>query len=169
MLEHVRKILEGQFEAGLCMLDECIRRCPPEQWDGRIAKYPFWHVAYHTLCFVDVYLSRRDEEWKPQVGEGGMHPLGRTELDEEYPSRSFEQQELLDYLAFCRRKLGDALGTETNESLQGGSGFAHLPISRMELHVYNIRHIQHHTGQLSAFVRKAGVNTRWVKTGWRER
>ena len=26
-------------------------------WDAPIAKYPFWMVAYHTLCYVDCYLS----------------------------------------------------------------------------------------------------------------
>jgi hypothetical protein len=64
MLDYVQKILTGQFEASLGMLNDCIQNYPPRHWDGRIAKYPFWHVAYHTLCFVDLYLSP-DEQVLP--------------------------------------------------------------------------------------------------------
>jgi hypothetical protein len=47
----------------------------------------------------------------------------------------------------------ETLASETRESLERESGFRWLPFSRSELHVYNIRHVQHHTGQLSAYVR----------------
>jgi hypothetical protein len=41
------------------------------------------------------------------------------------------------------------------------------------LHIYNIRHVQHHSGQLSAYLRRigAGINDPkalpWIGTGWR--
>jgi hypothetical protein len=57
MIDYIKKILTGQFEASLCVMKECLQKCPPEHWDGKIAKYAFWHVGYHTLCFVDLYLS----------------------------------------------------------------------------------------------------------------
>jgi uncharacterized damage-inducible protein DinB len=42
------------------------------------------------------------------------------------------------------------------------SGFDWLPTNRMELHLYNIRHIQHHTGQLVERLRQNGVKgIRW--------
>ena len=65
------------------------------------------------------------------------------------------------------------LSADTPESLQGESGFSWLPFSRGEVHLYNLRHIQHHTGAMSAYVRRVGVgredtlDLRWVKTGWR--
>lgn len=172
MTDLFKHTLTGQFEASLAMLTGCIEKCPPEHWDDKIAKYPFWMVAYHTLCFVDVYLSPRDEDWRPiqdaAAPGGGLHPKGRAELDEEYPSRRFERGELLEYTAICRRKLAGAIAAETEATLRGPSGFAHLPFSRAELHLYNIRHVQHHTGQLSAALRRVGVDTgRWVKTGWK--
>jgi hypothetical protein len=57
---HVRlppTILIAQFEAALCMLDECVRRCPPEHFDGKIGNDTFRQVAYHTLFYADFYLS----------------------------------------------------------------------------------------------------------------
>ncbi len=167
MIERFKSACVGQLEASVCMIGECIEKCPAGLWDAPIGKYPFWQVAYHALCFVDVYLSRDNDAWQPQTGPGGIHPAGRAELDEEYPSRRFEPRELLGYVAFCRQKISAELAAETEATLAGRSGFSHLPIPRAELHLYNLRHAQHHAGQLTAFLHKSGVPTRWVKTGWR--
>ncbi len=167
----LKPILLAQFEAALAMLRQCLERCPPEHWDGLIAKYPFWMVAYHTLCFDDCYLAPSDAAWVPSTGPGGFHPAGRAELEEEYPSRRFERDELLRYADFVRdrlrRVLGEGTEGETAGSLAGPSGFPWLPFTRAELHLYNLRHIQHHTGQLTAFLRRVGVETGWVKSGWK--
>lgn len=156
MLEVVRKSIAGQFDAALCMLDDCIRKCPPEHWDGLIAKYPFWQVAYHTLCFVDLYLSPSEDEFEPRAD---LHPGGWDEFNQEYPSRRFEPREFIDYLSICREKMHTTIEAETPESLDGASGQLHLPFSRLELRLYNIRHMHSHAGQLSAFLRRAGVDT----------
>ncbi len=163
MVDFVRKMLLGQFEAALAMMGDCIERCPPDHWDGRIARYTFWHVAYHALCFADYYLSPDEASFRAR----DIHPQGLSELNEEFPSRRFEQRELADYLAICRQKAHEVLAAETRESLEGASGFSWLPFTRGELHVYNIRHVQHHAGQLSAFLRRAGAAPVWVKAGWR--
>ena len=62
MLDYVKKILTGQFEAALCMMDHCLRACPQEHWEGKIANGTFRWVAYHTLFWVDLYLSPGDED-----------------------------------------------------------------------------------------------------------
>lgn len=181
MANSLKPVLGAQLGAALRMLQACIQKCPPEHWEGLIAKYPFWMVAYHTLCFADLYLSPGEEVWQPRTGAGGLHPQGWAELDEEYPSRRFSQPELEAYAALCGGLADVVLGgagtpgcdgryaiPETEESLAGPSGFSRLAFSRAELHLYNLRHIQHHTGQLSAFLRKVGVDTRWVRSGWGE-
>lgn len=167
MSDLYRQAARGQFEASLAMLAECIRRCPPERWDDPIGNYPFWQVAYHTLCFADLYLSREESAWRPQEGPGGLHPKGVEELREEFPSRRFEQRELLGYADQCAVKLREVFDTETDETLAGPSGFSWLPFTRAEAHLYNLRHIQHHTGQLSAFLHRAGVEAPWVGIGTR--
>lgn len=171
MIEHVKAMLAGQFQAALCMLDDCIGKCPLQQWDGLIAKYPFWQVAYHTLCFADLYLTPGGEAafgLRPD-----LHPAGWSEFNDEYPSRRFEKAELAAYAATCRAKAEQTLAAETRESLTAPSGFARLGFTRGELHIYTIRHMQHHAGQLSAFLRRidgadgAPTDTKWVKTGWK--
>ncbi len=174
MIEYIRKILAGQFEAALCMMNDCITKCPPEHWDSPIGKYPFWQVAYHTLCFLDLYLSPDEKTYQLRNGSDGgpiLHPAGWSEFNDEYPSRRFEHKEIIEYLNICRRKMVDTFAAETRESLEGGSGQSRLPFSRGELHLYNMRHLQHHTGQLSAFLRRINADEatgpKWVNTGWR--
>jgi hypothetical protein len=165
MIEHVRKILAAQFEAALAMLNDCVQKCPPEQWDGLVAKYPFWQVAYHTLCFVDLYLSPSEKAFEMRE----IHPQGWREFNDEFPSRRFDKAELTAYLAICRTKAVETLVQMTEESFQADSGFGRLHISRGELHIYNLRHLQHHTGQLSAFLRRndQAADPTWVGSGWK--
>jgi hypothetical protein len=142
MIEYVRTILTGQFEAALCMLNDCVRKCPPEHWQGRIANQTFGQVAYHTLFFVDLYLSPGEDEFQPRA----FHQRGGDERSSTAVCPGLSQDETLAYLAICRQKALDTLAAETPESLQRPSGFSWLPISRGELHLCNIRHVQHHTG-----------------------
>jgi hypothetical protein len=60
---------------------------------------------------------------------------------------------------------GEGVAKETARSLAGESGFPWIPFPRLELHIYNIRHIQHHAGQLGAFLRRNKVKgVGWVGT-----
>jgi uncharacterized damage-inducible protein DinB len=165
MLEQFKSIVSTQFEAALCMLDDCLRKCPEGAWDAPVAKYPFWEVAYHALIFVDLYLDRSKETFAFR----DIHPGGWGEWMDEHPSRRFERQELLDYIQVCRRKAYDVMAGETEASLAEQTGFDWLKFSRAELHLYNLRHLQHHTGQLGACLRKlgAGVDPRWIGRGWK--
>jgi uncharacterized damage-inducible protein DinB len=70
---------------------------------------------------------------------------------------------LVEYADICRARAKATMGAETAASLQGASGFSWLEFSRLELHLYNIRHIQHHTGQLVAALRQSRAATvDWV-------
>jgi uncharacterized damage-inducible protein DinB len=168
MMDFIKQILTGQFEASLCMLNQCIQRCPADQWEGRIANHTFRQVAYHTLFFADLYLSPGEEAFELR----DLHRRGGDER-EPVPSAGLSQDETLSYLAICRQKWIDTLASETRESLEGASGFSYRNFSRGELHLYNIRHVQHHTGQLSASLRRVDDVLRdrsalpWVGTGWR--
>jgi hypothetical protein len=168
MVEFVKQILIGQFDASLCMMNLCVQACRPEHWEGKIANDTFRQVAYHSLFFTDLYLSPGEEGFKLR----NFHHRGG---DERGPTASLglAKDETLSYLAICRQKMLDTIGSETPQSLEAPSGFSWLRFSRGELHVYNIRHLQHHTGQFSAYLRKVDDALKdpkalpWVRTGWR--
>lgn len=171
----IKPIIASQLLASLAMMNDCVQKCPPQLWNNpekTIAKYPFWLVVYHTLCFVDLYLSPSETVYQPRTEPPVVfHPRGWQEFDDEYPSRTFTQPELLAYIQVCREKIAAVLGngpdSETEISLSGPSGFSRLAFTRTELHLYNLRHLQHHTGQLTAFLRRGDVETSWVKAGWK--
>jgi len=168
VIEYVKQILTGQFEAALCMMNQCVQACQPEHWEGKIANDTFQQVAYHTLFFVDLYLSPNEEAFKPR----DFHRRGG---DERGPTLSpgLSKDETLSYLAICRQKAIETIASETRQSLEGASGFSWRKISRGELHIYNLRHVQHHTGQLSAYLRRVDKALSdpkalpWIATGWR--
>ena len=153
----------NQYLASLQMLTDCIERCPDSHWDAPVVKYPFWEVAYHTLCFVDYYLAPSSEAFTPRPD---LHPRGMDELNEEHPSRRFERTELLHYSQICREKAATTLTAENEAALNAPCAFPRKSFSRLELHIYNIRHIQHHAGALGALLRKAGGTPPWRSSGW---
>ena len=166
MEAYLKSILSAQFEAALAMLHDCVTNCPPEHWGGKIANYPFWQVAYHTLSYTDLYLSQSEEAFQPRSFHPAQAP-GALFDDEPVRPQGFTQDEILDYLAVCRQKAVDALAAETGGSLQRPCAFRRRAFSRGELYIYNLRHVQHHAGQLSAYLRRLGVDSRWVGSGWK--
>lgn len=168
MIEYVKAILTGQFEASLCMLGQCIETCPPGHWEGKIANATVRQIAYHTLFHVDLYLSPDEHSFK----RGDLHHRGDERSNTGWRT-GLPREETLSYLRICREKARETLASETPESLARESGFSWVPISRGELHVYNIRHVQHHTGQMSAYLRRIDETLKdadsldWITTGWR--
>ena len=167
MSAYLKAILTSQIEAALCMLTECIQKCPVEHWEGKIGNDTFRQVAYHTLFWLDLYLSANADAFKLRE----LHSRGGDDRSDSGPSTGLSKDESLAYSAICRQKLLATLAAETPESLQGPSGFHWLPFSRGEAHLYNLRHVQHHTGQLSAYLRRIVQDGEqwWVKSGWRSK
>lgn len=168
MIDHLKTMLAGQFNAALCMVNQCIEACPPEHWEGKIANDSFRQVAYHTLFYADLYLSPGEAAFKPR----DFHPKGG---DERRPvvSPGLPKDLTLSYATICREKAAEIFAGETIQSLQGPSGFPWLPFTRFEGHLYNVRHIQHHAGALSAYLRRVDKALSdpkaipWVRAGWR--
>ena len=170
MIEHFKTILTSQYEAALCMMDHCIRACPDAQWEGKVANRTFRWVAYHTLFWTDMYLSPGDED---AFILRDFHQRGGDERDDFADNPGLDKNETLAYVSICRQKMIESVGAETAESLQGPGGFGGRPSTRGELHLYNIRHVQHHTGQLSAFLRRVAPELSdprslpWIGSNWR--
>jgi hypothetical protein len=169
MIEYFQQIVTSQFEAALCMARQCIESCPAEHWESPIAKGTFRWVAYHMLFFADLYLSPSNEAFELRE----LHLRGGDEREDRF-SAGLSQAQTLDYLALCRQKAIASIAAETIASLAGPSGFSWYPVTRGEMHLISLRHIQHHTGQLSAFLRRLDADDRWqeslrwVRSGWRE-
>ena len=165
-MAHLNQILTSQFEASLCMLHHCIEACPAKHWEGKIVSATVRQIVYHTLFCVDMYLSPTAEAFKLR----DLHRRGGDERGDSW-SRGLSKPQSLAYLAICRRKAIKTLASETAGVLKGPAGFRKC--SRAEMHIYNIRHIQHHTGQISAYLRRVEPTLTdrkmlpWVGSGWK--
>lgn len=173
MLDTLKQLLAHQFEAALCALNFPIARCPDAAWDQPVANWKFCQAAFHAVFFADFYLQPGDdvEALKRQPFHLD-HPEGfrdYEELEHRQQVLLYDRPFVLSYLQFVRRKAQETVALESAEALAGLSGFRRRQCSRAELHVYNIRHIQHHAAQLTLRLRQGGgVEIPWVGHAWKD-
>ena len=75
----------------------------------------------------------------------------------------YTQSMLLAYLAHERKICHDRIAGLTDEAAARRFINAYRNYSFFEILLYNLRHVQHHTGQLNSLLRQAGiVPPRWV-------
>jgi hypothetical protein len=170
MLATCKELLTHQFEAALCTLRLGIDSCPEGSWNAPVANLKFCQVAFHSLFFVDYYLGESPAALRQQPFHRDHESFFR-DYEELQPRRQellYERDDVLAYLSHCLGKSREVVAGETSEVLAGPCGFPPKTFSRAELHVYNIRHIQHHAAQLSLRLRlDADRDIPWVGSGWR--
>jgi DinB superfamily len=146
----LNKLLWQQFGAAIDMLENALTTCPNELW----TESKFWYIGYHTLFFLDYYLSDspKESDYLPPV------LFTKSEFEGVPPERIYDKAELLTYLRLSRQKCHDLLAGSTAEELlvkRFVSEYKNFSI--LELLLYNMRHVQHHTGQLNLLLRQ-GMN-----------
>jgi len=171
VLDAFKEILAHQFEATLCTLNTCIDRAPEATWNSRVANYKYCQVVFHTLFFTDLYLGQNVEALRQQQfhRDNGHFFRDYEELEDHAPVLLYDRSSIKTYMQHCRTKASEVIAGETAEALSARSGFEWLALSRGELHVYSIRHIQHHSAQLILRLRlDANLDFPWIRSGWPE-
>jgi hypothetical protein len=156
----LKTLIWEQFGASIDMLENAMRTCPDALWGDRSERPEFWYVAFHTLFFLDLYLSDSDAGFTPPP------PFTLDEMDERgiLPFRVYTKEELLRYLAHGREKCRTTIAAMTEEKAHRRCGFDWLDISVAGMLLYNMRHIQHHAGQLNLILRQQVDSApRWVR------
>lgn len=162
-----RTILWQQFGAAIDMLDNTLRACPDELWRDRLWDNPserpeysqFWYRVYHTLFWLDLYLSGEEEGFAPPA----PFTLIESDADGPVPERPYTKDELQTYLAYARKKCQATMETLTDETAQQRCRFGWGEVSFVELQLYSMRHVQEHASQLNLWLgQKVGSAPRWV-------
>jgi hypothetical protein len=169
MLDTCKELILNQFEAAFCTLNMCVDRCPEKSWNAPVVNHPFCRVAFHALIYADYYLEPGEGSFREQAFHRDNAELFRDyeELEDREPVLLYDRDGVRSYLQHCRAKASRVVAAETAETLSGPSGFLRRTFSRAELHVYNIRHLFHHTVQLSMRLRiDHGEAIPWVSSGW---
>lgn len=146
-----KEIIWRQFGAAIDMLDNAMLACPQQLWSDRSRESEVWYLVYHTLFWLDLYLSGPVEGFAPPA------PFSLEELDPAgvLPERPYTQAELHIYLEHCRRKCRSTIEGLTDEKAHQQLRFGWGEVSFAELLLYNMRHVQHHAAQLNLLLRQA--------------
>lgn len=157
-----RSALWQQFGAAIDMLENAMRVCPGTHWHGRLwsdhsdGPLPpefaeFWYITYHTLFWLDLYLTGSLEGFVPPA------PFTLDELDPAgvLPERPYTKDELHAYLVALRTKCQTTIAGVSDEKARQPVTFPWTkgkPVSFLELLLYNMRHVQEHGAQLNMFL-----------------
>jgi len=147
LINTLRQSIWNQFGASMDMLENAIRLCPEEHWD---TDKKFWYHAFHALFFLDYYLSTDPKTFAPP------EPFTESEFEDRLPDRVYDKDELLTYLAFCRQKCWDLIDDLTVEAATENwiNVSQTMVYPTIEILMYNMRHVQHHTAQLNLLLRQ---------------
>ena len=163
MDEFWKSVLRRQFGAAIDMLENAIRACPDHVWSDPTKKpeWPtndivgFWYLAYHSLFFLDFYLSDSMEDFGPPA------PFNRDEFDPAglLPEKPYSKEVLLGYLDYGRRKCNAVVEGLTDEKARQLSSIRpEQKLTVAERLLVNMRHVQHHAAQLNLVLRQKTGN-----------
>lgn len=157
----LKRILWSQFGAAIDMLENAVNACPDDLWGDQLREPQFWYLAYHTLFWLDFYLSDSADGFVPPA------PFGLEEFDPAgvLPDRVYAKTELLGYLEHGRNKCRTVIETMTDERAGARFRSGSVDMGVLELLLYNMRHVQHHAAQLNLILRQTIDSApRWVAT-----
>jgi hypothetical protein len=160
----IKEVFKSQYHAALAMLKQAIKNCPDSLWTDPKYKNQFWHIAYHVIFYIHFYLHKSEKDYIPWPKHRDQYQfMGRLPWPPHDPPNIGEpagKDEVLEYLNFCREQI-DAMVDALD--LEAESGFYWLPFGKTELQIYNIRHIQHHAGQLIDRIRnETEIESNWI-------
>ena len=163
----IQPILAAQYGAALAMLRAAVTCADRATWHAFVGQFPFWQVSYHTLFYTDLYLSRGEGAFQPppfhREGYSQLGPVAWLPPSDVVVDQPYAQDVIAGYVDACVAKAKRETEAETEATLAGPSGFEWLRFTRLEGHLYNLRHVQHHTGQLAAALRRQGLaGVEWV-------
>lgn len=149
----------GQLGAALDFLDDAIVACPEELWGDNTQPTIAWYTVYHTLFWVDLYLSGSAEGFAPP------EPYTLSELDPDgmMPPREYSKEEMREYLRYCRANAEAKIPALTPEEADRPYQFGWGPMPYGELIAYVMRHVQEHAAQVHLLIgQHSKHDPRWV-------
>jgi DinB superfamily len=160
MIEQFKQSLWQQYGASIQMFENALEMCPPKVWHNpeKDRWFDFWYIAYHTLFYLDFYLSDSPEGFVPPA------PFTLSEFSaDEYPERVYSKAELLEYLEHCRQKCKAQIASFDEQKITWRFQAWRNNFSLLELALRNMRHVQHHVAQLNMLLRQSGNDApQWV-------
>jgi len=157
----VKEALASQYGAALDMMENAMRACPGTLWEDRALPVDrqFWYLAFHTLWWHDHYMSVTESAHQPPA----PFTMGEMDPDGVYPESAYPLERLLSFVEHGRERYRARIGALTEADAAAPCSFERRNMSVLELLLYNLRHLQHHTAQLNLLLRQRTDSApRWV-------
>ena len=163
-MDNFKTELWKQFGAAIDMFENAIAKAPEQLWtynystgkDTLNAKHidevrsSYWYIAFHTLFFTDYYLDMDPDKFKMPA----PFKIKEEDIDEVMPEKIYTKEELLAYVSHCRNKLHNLLKDMDEAKAAHRWKNPWKDYSMIEITMYNMRHVMHHTGQLNMMLGK---------------
>lgn len=163
---NTHKILISQFHAALEMLNQAISKCPDSLWDDPSDRNKYWHLSYHVLFYTHLYLHPSGQEFVPWAKHRENYNVMSKVLpwpphDPVQIGEAYTQAEVLEFWQVCDATVDEMLSRVDLDAET--SGFDWISLNKLELQLYNLRHLQQHTGELMERLgSRAGIDVDWV-------
>lgn len=165
MSSFLQQTLWKNLAGAIDMLGNCISLCPQPVWESNDR---YFYLSYHCIVFLDYYLSRPVSSFASVLPYtlADMQQLPKDAVDDVLPSRRYSRSEMLHALATVRKKAKQSICSsepdaltqpwikENEIELHGLCPGLVTHYSVLEITLYNLRHLQHHIGQLNQLLRE---------------
>jgi hypothetical protein len=160
------QMLWRQFDKTIVSFEKALRDCPDDLWQQRLWEdepdqwvasgfSAFWYLCYHTLFWLDLYLTGAEEGFAPPP------PFDLVEMDaNETLPRVYTRPELLTYLETCRQRCKETILKLSPEGANRICRFAWGELPFGELLLYTMLHTQEHAAQLQLFLSQSARSSR---------
>ncbi len=158
MTNKIQESLWRQFGASIDMLINVIANSPDNYL---VTNKRFYYLAYHSVIFLDYYLSIPPTDFSPMlpftINDNGQRPP--ESIGDMIPDKIYSKQELIEYLQHSRLKCKKIIERLTDDEklnirFTEGNQEGDMDYPILEILLYNLRHTQHHTGQLNLMIRQ---------------
>ena len=154
----IKAALKGQYHAALAMLKQAIEECPDSLWTGGEHPSEFWQVAYHAVFYTHLYLMPDEKAFRPWAHSRDeynfLEALPWPPHDPPKLGEPYTKEEVLEYWAECDAMIDP--GVDRLDLDAAECGFPWYDMPKLDHQLMNVRHIEHHTGQLADRMRPAG-------------
>jgi uncharacterized damage-inducible protein DinB len=167
-MNNLTKAIKDQMLASLCTLNQCIENCPNKEWNESHKDAPFSQVLFHTLFYLDYYLSLNENEFKEQDFHKANKNMFRDyeELDYKKAENIYTKEEIVIYMNFCHGKIDIIFEDIGDTQLEIKTNHNNMILG--EILMYTIRHTQHHAAQLGLRIQQiTSQELKWIKADWK--
>jgi hypothetical protein len=153
----LKEIVWNQFGASIDMLISTITNCPDDYFETNTR---FYYIAFHATLFLDYYLTIPPAEFTPLLActSKPIEEIPKEAIGDMIPDKIYAKQEVIDYLKNSREKCKNLIYSITektaNRRFYEGNDSNDMDYPIIEIILYNLRHTQHHTGQLNLLLRQ---------------